>query len=139
MRRKKSLAISTFTITTVVFASLLLALFAYAHGTTVNVSVPDIDWEQIGSSLKVSTNHPFSFSSSHNVTARIDVAFSVPSVPGLSKNATQYFNDTNYSGGAILSRTKPCTSGNHTIYATSDIEADLVTDAEFNYEIIAFE
>lgn len=136
MKFTKLLPIILFAFVTISFGVLYVVSTAYAHGTTVDVSSPGISWSKNGSILEVNTAHGWSFSSSHNVTARVDIAHTVPEV--VSNNGTNYYSCPYGNGAAYLYSSHSCPSGNHTIFATSDIEADYMTDNAYNSTSFTF-
>lgn len=131
MKSTKSLPILLFAVTTALFGGLYVVLLAWAHNTTVNVSTPGISVTKSPPWLYVNTSHPWSFSSSHQVTAEVDYSHSVPNF--ISNNGTSYY--TGYAGSGteyLYSSYQNPPTGDHTVYATSDIEADYVTDQALN-------
>ena len=119
----------------ILFLGVYLILWVYAHGTYVNAYSPSISVNKSGNTLYVFTSHPWDvYAQLHNVTANVDWAHSVPNF--ISRNASTSYN---ISAGQYVYRVESLSSsyynpppGNHTVYASTDVEADGVARQAWN-------
>jgi hypothetical protein len=119
-----------------VFAAFVfVVLWAWAHGTSVDVLKPtDLIVEKDGSFIFFNSKHPYNVTCNHTVTAETLWTHHIPDWFIDSISGTKTFNPGTWSTtGAFRSGTYNPPPGNWTFYAFSDVEADMAADDDYNF------